>query len=514
VTDVKMQMLRSVSPVLSKWPARTVRAVMVALIVLLGFAIPAGAQQGGDADLAKGVKQVQDGYLDDAVGTLNGVVRRLSGSPARQPDLAQAYLWLGIAHAQLDAEKSARASFRQALELDPRVSLGEGWPPKVTRAFAAVQAEVGRAAPAPTARATTGEAAVQEFAAKVEATVQAGDASFLDAAVDLDAVLDKAMKGVDAPPDLVRQYRDQAKRQFRWGTLIVEEVKKGGSYHFLRTRPGAGNLPHALFRIIPTTGGVNYHEYALQRDVSGRVTATDLNPLTQGWLSDTARREWLAIAAASGLAQTLKGLAGFENDYVKSLPEILAIQKLEGEGQNQAALARLLKLPPSVQANKTLLATRAVLAGPIGGQDYEDAVAAFRRRFPGDPALNLLLIDYYGNKEQYDAAMASVDRLRQALGGADAIQDLMRSNILRQKGDLRAAKVALQEAIEREPTLLKPYFALLDLSVIEKDYTETVRLATLLEKGSVSIPDLSTLPLYADFVRSNEYKRWLESRQQ
>jgi hypothetical protein len=84
-------------------------------------------------------------------------VKRLSATPARKDDLAQAYLWLGVAYAQLDSEKSGRASFREALTLDPRVSLAEGWPPKVSRLFAAAR---GGAAPPASAQGTapTGDA--------------------------------------------------------------------------------------------------------------------------------------------------------------------------------------------------------------------------------------------------------------------------------------------------------------------------------------------------------------------
>jgi Tfp pilus assembly protein PilF len=109
--------------------SRTWRRVAAAAVVLMGMTALAGAQAQPDAELTRGIEQVQNGYLDDAVDTLNAVVRRLSPVGARSEDLAQAYLWLGIAYAQQDSEKSGRASFREALRLDPRVSLAAGWPP-------------------------------------------------------------------------------------------------------------------------------------------------------------------------------------------------------------------------------------------------------------------------------------------------------------------------------------------------------------------------------------------------
>ncbi|HEY8150513.1 MAG TPA: energy transducer TonB [Vicinamibacteria bacterium] len=114
-------------------------AVVAALVVSL--AAPSRAQQGADVALAKGIAQVQEGSLDDGVATLNGVVRRLTPVPGRRDSLAQAHLWLGIAYAQLNLEKAARASFREALANDPKVRLPEGRPPKVTRMFPELQEE-------------------------------------------------------------------------------------------------------------------------------------------------------------------------------------------------------------------------------------------------------------------------------------------------------------------------------------------------------------------------------------
>jgi formylglycine-generating enzyme required for sulfatase activity len=120
------------------------RACGAAVFVLVALvAAGALAQPAVEGELTKGVRQIEDGYLEDGVTTLERVVRRLSAQPARSQELAQAYLYLGIAHAQMDTEKSARASFREALKLDPGLTLvAARWPPKVLRAFTAIRSEV------------------------------------------------------------------------------------------------------------------------------------------------------------------------------------------------------------------------------------------------------------------------------------------------------------------------------------------------------------------------------------
>ena len=146
-----------------------------ATIVLLAVPALAHAQARPDSEMTRGIEQVQKGALDDAIETLNAVVRRLSPLDARSEDLAQAYLWLGIAYAQQDSEKSGRASFREALRLDPRVNLAAGWPPKVTRLFEAVRSESAPPSVTATARSSppsvAGESAVFE---KAEALAKAG----------------------------------------------------------------------------------------------------------------------------------------------------------------------------------------------------------------------------------------------------------------------------------------------------------------------------------------------------
>ena len=113
-----------------------------AFAVVVLFAVDAGparVQGPADPQLAKGVSQVQDGYLDDGIATLAAVGRRVATAADQRDDLAQVYLWMGIAHAQLDAAPTAKFAFREAVRLDGRVTLAAGWPPKVARLFATVK---------------------------------------------------------------------------------------------------------------------------------------------------------------------------------------------------------------------------------------------------------------------------------------------------------------------------------------------------------------------------------------
>lgn len=105
------------------------------LICVLSLASLAAAQS-ERADLATALTQVEQGEFDAALLNLDGLIKKLSGSPQRTRDLAQAYLLQGIAFVSLDQADKARASFRQALTLDRAVLLNrERFAPKIVQLF-------------------------------------------------------------------------------------------------------------------------------------------------------------------------------------------------------------------------------------------------------------------------------------------------------------------------------------------------------------------------------------------
>lgn len=498
----------------------TSRRIAAATVVLMGVTALAGAQPPPDAGLAKGIEQVQTGYLDDAVAALNAVVRRLSPVAERKDDLAQAYLWLGIAYAQQDVEKSARASFREALRLQPRVTLAEGWPPKVTRLFAAVRAEAPAAA-APSragesrAPATQSDAeAFREFAQQIQSAAQRADQSFFDRAFDRDATLALAMNGLDGPPALAEQFRSVEKANWSIAQGFLGQVGQGlATYRFQRLRSGPGGRPQALFRLMVNEGGVTFHEYALRRDASG-VKVVDFYAYSGGeWKSESLRRNWLSGLREAGLATRLTRLAGVENEMAQQAPEIQRILKLNTAGQSAEALAALLKLPPSVQADRNLLVIRMSVAQKVGEREASEAVDAFARQFPNDPSLNLLRVDMLAGRKQYDEALAAIERVQQATGG-DAYLDQLTGAVFYLKGDRDAARAAAQRAIEREPSFANGYLMLLRLALEARDHAETARLLSAYEPYAPagSMAGLLSGPEFAEFVRSDEHRRWAAAR--
>jgi eukaryotic-like serine/threonine-protein kinase len=82
--------------------------------------LPQGASP-PDPELDRGENQLRDMQWQDAIVTLEAVVRRLRTQPRQKSALARAYFYLGVAHLELEETIAATTSFLAALEQDGRL---------------------------------------------------------------------------------------------------------------------------------------------------------------------------------------------------------------------------------------------------------------------------------------------------------------------------------------------------------------------------------------------------------
>ena len=129
-------------------------------LVLAASLLPAplalGQPVAADADVLRGIRQVEDGDYDPAIVTLDAAARRLTGDPARARDLSQAYLYLGIAYIGKGHDAAAKAKFREAVAQIKDLTLSpDKVPPKVIDLFEAARQEArAQGTPAPAAAPT------------------------------------------------------------------------------------------------------------------------------------------------------------------------------------------------------------------------------------------------------------------------------------------------------------------------------------------------------------------------
>lgn len=98
-----------------------------------------------DADVVAGIRLVNQGDYLTAIGALDRAVQRLRGQPAREKELAQAYVFLGIAYMGEGYDTLAKAAFRDAVAKDRNLALAlSEHSPRVLDMFALAREDVLR----------------------------------------------------------------------------------------------------------------------------------------------------------------------------------------------------------------------------------------------------------------------------------------------------------------------------------------------------------------------------------
>lgn len=89
--------------------------------------------------------------------------------------------------------------------------------------------------------------------------------------------------------------------------------------------------------------------------------------------------------------------------------------------------------------------------------------------------------------------------------------DVLRANIQLARGNLVEAHKFANAARTTHPELNDVYWLEVNIALKEMNFDEVLaNLKKLKSKFNFAIADLTTLPDYAEFVKSPQYKEWLE----
>jgi hypothetical protein len=103
-----------------------------------------------DPEIAEGIRLAETGEYDQAIVTLDSAAHRLEGSTDKAPELAEAYLYLGVAYLAKGHETSAKARFRDAIARVRGLRIDSTkFAPKVVELFEQARQEIGAVGPAP-----------------------------------------------------------------------------------------------------------------------------------------------------------------------------------------------------------------------------------------------------------------------------------------------------------------------------------------------------------------------------
>ena len=353
------------------------------------------------------------------------------------------------------------------------------------------------------------DASPEAFARRIATTLAAGDPMPFARAIDLRRIIARGSRDLEISQATLDTFTGGFARTFILHKQIAASMQNGGQLRLLRVRPRDG-APQALLRAV-VGSGVNYYELRIEETEHAYRVADIYIHMNGEYVSDSVRRVLLPIAAAEKDGG-LDGISVDELDFVKHAAELQRTRLLAHEGDLVGALAIFDDLPESLRTNKNILLMRLSFATKASRAEYAQAIDDLQANFPDDPALDLPMIDGHFLRGETGKAIATIDRLNNNLEG-DAYLQTLAGNILAKDDRAEKAKVRYWKAISMEPTLKTPYWQLIALSLAEKDFPTTAELLDALETQlDLTLNDLTSIPLYEEFVESEAYETWQTTR--
>ncbi len=360
-----------------------------------------------------------------------------------------------------------------------------------------------------------GDAEARAFAETFEKTVRTGDTAAIQAAVDIPAFNRRAMAKVTVPEEI----RVGIEMAFSAGgdtgiarifIGVHSQVERGADFRLLHVHRDNGEQ-RALFRLVHANDTVAYFDCILVRHADGKVRVDDVYLFEAGMWSEFLGRV-TALATESIAKSPQAPAADPMNDGARLIAAVVEMTKRIDAGKYQEALDIYNGLPDRLQKEKVLLVTRIRAARGLKGEPYDEAVRVYRKAFPNEPNLDLILIDAYSAHKLYDRALAAIDGLDRTLGG-DPYLDAVRGITYLGKGDLAAAKRCAQKSVAAEPDLPAAYLCRLAIALKEKDFARTSTLLTMIrDKFPKWMPALKSDPDFAEYVKSPQYRSWLAAK--
>lgn len=355
---------------------------------------------------------------------------------------------------------------------------------------------------------------LKRFAAELSTAIQEQDAARFDALLNLDAMLDTAMRNVPADAEVADGFRtgfiDGARKGSSLGAQIVASADAHSSYTFLRlipdsTKPGEMTL---LFRLLGQ-GGLNYHRiYVQPRGDNGELAVVDMHIAATGEkFSDTIRRLYIPAAVNASKPDSPEA-----RELNRAYEQLQRMGQLRNQGKFAEALAVSNQMPEKFQRQTLIQVLRISCAAQIDDETYSRVLTEAEPLLGEEIVVDMMGIDAHLLRGEYEKSIAAIDRIDKFVGG-DPYLDVLRGNIRFTEDRLADAKKLAKAAAAREPTLYHAQDLLLSIALKEKDHPETVRLLRGFEKQfGLRFGDLKDAEGYEDFIKSPHYQKWVATR--
>ncbi len=349
------------------------------------------------------------------------------------------------------------------------------------------------------------------FAKKLEDAVIADDGHSAGDLFTWGEMVDRALQGLSSPEhpnQIVENMRaGGAQRNMQLPNTLGAQIKEGGSYKFLRIRSGSDGK-RVVFRLLGANGGLNYHEMTLGRR-ENKVVATDMYIFFSG---ETMPQSVRQMALVDSVVSDIKMRSPEVQQELKKydIYSFLMAGAYQ-EGRFEDCIAMYGKMRPSLQKEKSLLLQRLLAARNVGEQAEAAAIEAFRAVYPDEVCVDLIALDSLFRRKAYREAREAIDRIDKAVGG-DPYLHVLRANTYLMEDKFEDADNEAKAAIAEDSTRTDAWWVRVSVALKMQKFARAVDLLNALKEDHGQEPADLTDPLFAEFMKSPEYKTWLKEK--
>jgi tetratricopeptide (TPR) repeat protein len=272
----------------------------------------------------------------------------------------------------------------------------------------------------------------KKLAKQIEESIKAGDASVLDNAISRAVFIPK----IDIP-NSQKMEEETIFKKMDIGKKIIESLGKSGNYEIVKLME-KNKKKYLIFRIY-SEDGINYQEMELCKE-DNEVKIADIFVYLSGEnLSETIKSLLKTIAKGQDFNDSEKE---YLDAFRKQMPEI---KRLIKEEKYTEAENIYIELPENLKNNKTFAMYNVIIAQGLNDEKYNKALNQYKKLSENLTNLDLLLIDGFLNRGDYDKALDCVNRLDNHIN-KDPFLDFFRYLIFNMKKDKKNALLCIEKA--------------------------------------------------------------------
>ncbi len=352
------------------------------------------------------------------------------------------------------------------------------------------------------------------FADSIMTAVFEKNTACLDSMFDMDAFFEKIL--VEKPDDtFITTWNKEFSKSF------------ASSFKFSNWLINSADLPYLDY--VNHYIGIDEEIHIILRKYGDGMTYLDLQ---MEWINDQYKiTDVYSFSSGETISETIKNNYSIlmKEEIKRVFPEskfnstgitladfqnLNKIEELRTTGENEEAFDLFKNISPEAKNLKSFRMAKILVTAELEETKYLEAMTEYEQAFPEDPSLYLMALDKYFLMEDYEKALAYVNKLDVKVG-IDVYLDFYRANIAVAQNDLDKAEKYLDNLIIEFPLVGEIYNQLIYVLDLGQKFEKQIQvLEKYVETFEVSLEDLFFALEKDDYqlVHSELYKTWKNSK--